>query len=106
MKERKFLDFISELVILSNEVASFDKNPEIEIGAFDEFSMLVEKFAPIFIYLWDKSTILDKSTIRKSLESIQNELNRVKAFIRSPYLKEHVKQIEDITHDLGDHLVS
>lgn len=68
--------------------------------------MLVEKFAPIFIDLWDKSTILDKSAIRKSLESIENELYCVKALIRSPYLKEPVKQIEDITHDLGDHLVS
>ncbi|KAG5118337.1 hypothetical protein JHK82_032757 [Glycine max] len=104
MKEKRdFSEFVSELIVLADEVASFAKNPEIEIveDAFTEFAMLVEKFAPIFNDLRDKSKIMDKSAIRKSLESLMNELTRAKALIRSSSLKERIKRIEDIAHDLG-----
>ncbi|KAG4967041.1 U-box domain-containing protein 44-like isoform X4 [Glycine soja] len=104
MKEKRdFSEFVSELIVLADEVASFAKNPEIEIveDAFTEFAMLVEKFAPILNDLRDKSKIMDKSAIRKSLESLMNELTRAKALIRSSSLKERIKRIEGIAHDLG-----
>ncbi|KAG4973793.1 hypothetical protein AAZX31_11G112800 [Glycine max] len=103
MKEKRdFSEFLSELIVLADEVALFSKNPEIDIeDAFTEFAMLVEKFAPIFNDLRDKCTIIDKPAIRKSLESLMNELTRAKALIRSSSLKERNKRIEDIAHDLG-----
>ncbi|XP_027356167.1 U-box domain-containing protein 44-like [Abrus precatorius] len=103
MKEkRSFSEFVSELIVLADEVASFTKNPEIKVDdAFAEFGMLVEKFAPIFNDLRDKSTIMNKPAIRKSLESLMNELGRAKALIKSHSLKEPIKRIENITHDLG-----
>ncbi|KAJ1393618.1 Armadillo-type fold [Sesbania bispinosa] len=101
MEKRNFSEFISELIALGDEVVSFAKNHEIVIDAFSQFAMLVEKFAPIFNDLRNKSTIMDKPAIRKSLESLENELHRAKALIKSHHLGEPIQQIEDITHDLG-----
>lgn len=102
MDKRNFSEFMSELIVLADEVASFAKNPETEIeDAFTEFAMLVEKFAPIFNNLRDNSTIMDKAAIRKSLESIMNELNRAKALIKSSSFKNPIKRIEDMARDLG-----
>ncbi|KAE9584809.1 hypothetical protein Lalb_Chr25g0282321 [Lupinus albus] len=101
MKKRKFSELLSELIVLADEVASFAKNSEIEVGIFAEFAMLVEKFRPIFDDLRDKSTVFNKPPIRKSLESLENELRRAKALIRSSNLRQPVKQIEEITHDIG-----
>ncbi|KAJ1428164.1 Armadillo-type fold [Sesbania bispinosa] len=101
MEKRNFSEFISELIALGDEVVSFTKNHEIVIDAFSQFAMLVEKFAPIFNDLRNKSTIMDKPAIRKSLESLENELHRAKVLIKSHHLGEPIQQIEDITHDLG-----
>ncbi|XP_020214806.1 U-box domain-containing protein 44 [Cajanus cajan] len=103
MKDKRDLyEFVSELIVMADEVASLAKNPEIEIqDAFTEFALLVEKLASIFSDLRDKSTIMDKPAIRKSLESLMNELGRAKTLIRSSSLKDPVKRIEDIAHDLG-----
>ncbi|XP_061353805.1 U-box domain-containing protein 44-like [Gastrolobium bilobum] len=101
MEKRKFSELLSELIVLADEVASFAKNSEIEVDIFAEFALLVEKFPPIFNDLKDKSRILDKPPIRKSLESLENELRRAKALTRSSNLRQPIKQIEDITHDIG-----
>ncbi|KAK7323359.1 hypothetical protein VNO77_26830 [Canavalia gladiata] len=101
MEKRKFSELLSELIQLADEVASLAKNSEIEVDIFAEFAMLVEKFPPIFHDLRDKSTVLNKPPIRKSLESLENELRRAKALTRSSNLRQPIKQIEDITHDIG-----
>ncbi|KAF7820507.1 U-box domain-containing protein 44-like [Senna tora] len=101
MEGGNFSEFLSRLIVLADEVASSAKNCEIQSSVLIEFSVLVEKFAPIFCDLRDKSTIMDKQPIRKSLESLENELSRAKALIKSPNLKHPTKQIEDITRDLG-----
>ncbi|XP_027340460.1 U-box domain-containing protein 44-like isoform X1 [Abrus precatorius] len=101
-KERgNFSELLSELIVLADEVASLAKNSEIEVDIFAEFAMLVEKFPPIFNDLRDKSTVLDKPPIRKSLESLENELRRAKALTKSTNLRQPIKQTEDITHDIG-----
>ncbi|KAL2337135.1 hypothetical protein Fmac_011581 [Flemingia macrophylla] len=101
MEERKFSKLLSELTVLADEVASLAKNSEIEVDVFSEFALLVEKFPPIFNDLRDKNTVLDKPPIRKSLESLENELRRAKALTKSSNLRHPIKHIEDITHDIG-----
>ncbi|XP_020966849.1 uncharacterized protein LOC110266449 [Arachis ipaensis] len=102
MKKRSFSKSMSELVALVDEVASFAMNPEVEIDAFTEFAMLVEKLAPIFSDLSDKITVIEnKPSIRKSLESIETSLSRAKALKKSSSLKDPSKHIEDTTHDIG-----
>lgn len=101
IEERKFSKLLSELIVLSDEIASLAKNSEIEVHIFAEIAMLVEKFPPIFNDLREKNTVLDKPPIRKSLESLENELRRAKALIKSSNLRQPIKQIEDITHDIG-----
>ncbi|XP_047182072.1 U-box domain-containing protein 44-like [Vigna umbellata] len=101
VEKRKFSILLSELIVLADEVASLAKNSEIEVHIFSEFAMLVEKFSPIFNDLRDKNTVLDKPPIRKSLESLENELRRAKALTKSSNLRQPIKQIEDITHDIG-----
>ncbi|MCH87550.1 U-box domain-containing protein 44-like, partial [Trifolium medium] len=87
--------------VLTDEVVSFAKNSEIEAEAFSEFGMLLEKLPPILNELNDNSTILDKPSIRKSLESLENELQRAKTLTKSSNLRHPIKQIEDMTHDIG-----
>ncbi|KAL1324178.1 hypothetical protein HN51_034348 [Arachis hypogaea] len=102
MEKRSFSEFMSEIVALVDEVASFAMNPEVEIDAFTEFAMLVEKLAPIFSDLSDKITVIEnKPSIRKSLESIETSLSRAKALKKSSSLKDPSKHIEDTTHDIG-----
>lgn len=101
MEKRNFYEFMSELIVLGNEVVSCTKNPEIEMDAFTEFAILVEKLLPILNDLRDRGTIMGKPAIRRSLECLEYELGRAKALFKSPYLKDPIKQIERITHDLG-----
>ncbi|KAK4279403.1 hypothetical protein QN277_011190 [Acacia crassicarpa] len=100
-EQANFSELLSELLGMADEVASTAQNCEIEKNVFAEFSILVEEFAPIFSDLRDKSTVMDKPPIRKSLESLKNELRRAKALTKSLNQKHLIKQIEDITHDLG-----
>ncbi|KAK7243399.1 hypothetical protein RIF29_38194 [Crotalaria pallida] len=101
MRKRNFSELLSELIVLADEVASFAKSSLIEVDIFAEFAMLVEKFPPIFNDLRDKSAVMDKPPIRKSLEALENELRRAKALTRSSNLRQPIKQIEGITHDIG-----
>lgn len=101
MEKREFSDLLSTLKVLADEVVSFAKKSEIEVDAFSEFSMLVEKLPPILNELSDNSVVLDKPSIRKSLESLENELRRAKALTKSSNLRHPIKQIEDMTHDIG-----
>lgn len=101
VEKRKFSELLSELIVLAEEVASFAKNCEIEVDIFAEFAMLFEKLPPVLNDLRGKSIILDKPPIRKSLESLENELRRAKALTKSSNLRHPIKQIEDMTHDVG-----
>jgi vacuolar protein 8 len=101
MEKREFSEMLSKMKVLTHEVVSFAKNSEIEVEAFSEFGMLVEKFPPILNELSDNSTVLDKPSIRKSLESLENELRRAKTLTKSSNLRHPIKQIEDMTHDIG-----
>ncbi|XP_057457708.1 U-box domain-containing protein 44-like [Lotus japonicus] len=101
VEKREFSELLSELIVLADEVASSAKNSEIEVDVFAEFAMFVEKFPPILDDLRGKSTVLDKPSIRKSLEYLENELRRAKDLTKSSNLRQPVKQIEDITHDIG-----
>ncbi|XP_028759500.1 U-box domain-containing protein 44 isoform X2 [Neltuma alba] len=100
-EQLNFSEFLSELIGLADEVASTAQNCEIEKNAFAEFAILVEEFGSLFSNLRDKSMVMDKPPIRKSLESLKNELKRAKALTKSLSQKHLIKQIEDITHDLG-----
>lgn len=101
MEKREFSELVSTMNFLADEVVSFGKKTEIEVDAFSEFSMLVEKLPPILNELSDNSVVLDKPSIRKSLESLENELRRAKALTKSSNLRHPIKQIEDMTHDIG-----
>jgi len=101
MEKREFSDLLSTLKVLADEVVSFAKKTEIEVDAFSEFSMLVEKLLPILNELSGNSVVLDKPSIQKSLESLENELRRAKALTKSSNLRHPIKQIEDMTHDIG-----
>ncbi|KAI4323501.1 hypothetical protein L6164_023099 [Bauhinia variegata] len=101
IEKGNFAEFLSKLIVLADEVASLAKKSGIERDVFIEFAMLVKKFAAIFSDLRDKNTIMDKPTIRKSLESLEIELRRAKAMTKGPNLKQPIKQIVDMTHDLG-----
>jgi vacuolar protein 8 len=101
MEKREFSDLLSTLKVLADEVVSFAKKSEIEVDAFSEFSMLVEKLPPILNELSDNIVVLDKPSIQKSLESLENELRRAKALTKSSNLRHPIKQIEDMTHDIG-----
>lgn len=101
MEKREFSELLSRMKVLADEVVCFAKKSKIEVDAFSEFGMLVEKLPPILNELSDKSSVLDKPSIRKSLESLENELRRAKTLTKSSNLRHPVKQIEDMTHDIG-----
>lgn len=100
MEKGDFSEMLSRMKGLADEVVKAKKS-EIEVEAFSEFGMLVEKLLPILNELSDKSTVLDKPSIRKSLESLENELRRARTLTKSLNLRHPVKQIEDMTHDIG-----
>ncbi|CAI8596021.1 unnamed protein product [Vicia faba] len=99
MEKGDFSEMLSRMKVLVDEVVN--KKSEIEVEAFSEFGNLVEKLLPILNELSDKSIVLDKLSIRKSLESLENELRRARILTKSLNLRHPVKQIEDMTHDIG-----
>lgn len=101
MEKEGFSEMLSRMKVLVDEVVSFAKKSEVEVEASSEFGNLVEKLSPILNELSHKSIVLDKPSIRKSLESIENELRRARALTKSLNLRHPVKQIEDMTHDIG-----
>lgn len=90
-------ELVSELQQSADEVSSLAKDSEI----FNDFSILIEKLAPILMGL-KANKLMDIPPILKALESLEKELKRAKALIKSPnYQSLHVKQIESVTQNLG-----
>ncbi|KAF8398286.1 hypothetical protein HHK36_017213 [Tetracentron sinense] len=100
MDSRSFPELLSELLVSADEVASLAKDSEIEIEIFSEFALFVEKFTPILADLRDNK-VMDTPPIRKAVESIETELRRARILIKNSNSRTSVKQIEDVTHDLG-----
>ncbi|KAJ4951844.1 hypothetical protein NE237_028676 [Protea cynaroides] len=98
---RTFAELLSELLRLTDEVASLAKDSETEPEIFTEFALFVEKFSPILNDLSDNSTVMDTLTIQKAVESLENELRRARSVIKASDSRTPTKQVEDIIHDLG-----
>lgn len=96
---RAFPELISELVASVEEVSSIAKDSEK--GLFIEFSCLLNKLGLILSDIKDKKDVMDTRTIRKAIESIEKELQRVKTLIKSPDSKQPNTWIENVTQDLG-----
>ncbi|GFZ02622.1 hypothetical protein Acr_15g0012300 [Actinidia rufa] len=94
MESRSFSEITSE----TDEAASF------RIENFVEFSVFIEKSSSILGELKDNNKLMDTVVIRKSVESLETELQRAKALMgrvshsRQP-LKKQIE--EEMTHDLG-----
>ncbi|MBA0725495.1 hypothetical protein Golax_022081 [Gossypium laxum] len=96
---RAFPELISELVASVEEVSSIAKDSEK--GLFIEFSCLLNKLGLILSDIKDNKDVMDTRTIRKAIESIEKELQRVKTLIKSPDSKQPNTWIENVTQDLG-----
>ncbi|KAG8480769.1 hypothetical protein CXB51_025428 [Gossypium anomalum] len=96
---RAFPELISELVASVQEVSSIAKDSEK--GLFIEFSCLLNKLGLILSDIKDNKDVMDTRTIRKAIESIKKELQRVKTLIKSPDSKQPNTWIENVTQDLG-----
>lgn len=96
---RTFTELISELVASVEELSSIAKDSEK--GLFIEFSCLLNKLGLILSDIEDNKDVMDTRTIRKAIESIEKELQRVKALIKSPDSKQPNTWIENVTQDLG-----
>ncbi|KAA3481300.1 U-box domain-containing protein 44-like [Gossypium australe] len=96
---RAFPELISELVASVEEVSSIAKDSEK--GLFIEFSCLLNKLGLILSDIKDNKDVMDTRTIRKAIESIEKELQRVKTLIKSPDSRQPNTWIENVTQDLG-----
>ncbi|PSS09946.1 U-box domain-containing protein [Actinidia chinensis var. chinensis] len=92
MESRSFSEITSE----TDEAASF------RIENFVEFSVFIEKSSSILGEL-KENELMDTVVIRKSVESLETELQRAKALMgRVSHSRQPLKkQIEEMTHDLG-----
>ncbi|XP_031260970.1 U-box domain-containing protein 44-like isoform X2 [Pistacia vera] len=98
---RSFLVVVTELQALSEEVASLARSSESEIEIFNEFTLILEKFTPIFDGIKDNSKVMDIPPIRKAVESLEKELRRAKSSIKNSSSRLLSKQMEDLTRDIG-----
>ncbi|XP_010273265.1 PREDICTED: U-box domain-containing protein 44-like isoform X2 [Nelumbo nucifera] len=101
MDSRSFPQLLSELLASADEVASLAKDSETEPETFNEFAVFVEKFSPILNDLRINNKAMDTPQIRKAVESLETEIRRARTLIRNSNSRSPVKQIEDVTHDLG-----
>ncbi|KAF5742441.1 hypothetical protein HS088_TW09G00489 [Tripterygium wilfordii] len=98
---RTFSELISELQASAEEVASLARNSESERDIFTELAILIDKLMPVLEDIKDSEKVMDKSPIRKAAESLELDLRRTKALIKNPNSGSLIKQIEDVTQDLG-----
>ncbi|KAF5729309.1 hypothetical protein HS088_TW21G01472 [Tripterygium wilfordii] len=98
---RSFSELISELQASAEEVASLARNSEYETDIFTEFAILIDKLMLVLVDIKDNEKVMDNSPIRKAAESFELELRRAKALINNTNSTSLIKQIEDVTQDLG-----
>lgn len=98
---RSFLVVVTELQALTEEVASLARSSESEIEIFNEFTLILEKFTPIFDGIKDNSKVMDIPPIRKAVESLEKEIRRAKSLIKNSNSRLLSKQMEDLTQDIG-----
>ena len=98
---RSFLELMTELIAMVDQIVSLAKDSDTEREIFTEFALLVERFSPSLNELKDNEKFMDKSTIRKAVESLEEQLNRSKVLVQSPNSDTFVKHVEEVTHDLG-----
>nr|POE64565.1 u-box domain-containing protein 44 [Quercus suber] len=98
---RSFLELMTELIAMVDEIVSLAKDSDTEREVFTEFALLVERFSPSLNELKDNEKFMDRSTIRKAVESLEEQLNRSKVLVQSPNSDTFVKHVEEVTHDLG-----
>ncbi|OWM78438.1 U-box domain-containing protein 24-like isoform X2 [Punica granatum] len=100
MEERSYPELVSELEALVDAVASLAKSFETEREALSDFSLLVERFAPILADLRDVDKAKDTVPIRKGIECLGKEFRKAEALLGSDS-RTSAKQLEDLVHDLG-----
>ena len=98
---RGFLELMTELIAMVDEVVSLAKDPDTEREVFTEFALLVKRFSPILNELRDNEKSMDMPTIQEALESLEKQLKRSKVLIKSPNSNTFVKHVDEMTHDLG-----
>ncbi|XP_044494058.1 U-box domain-containing protein 44-like [Mangifera indica] len=98
---RSFSVVVTELQALTEEVASLTRSSESEIEIFNEFTITLEKFTPIFDGMKDNNKVMDIPSIRKAIESLERELRRAKSLIRNSNSRLIMKQMEGLTRDIG-----
>lgn len=98
---RGFLELMTELIAMVDEVVSLAKDPDTEREVFTEFALLVKRFSPILNELRDNEKSMDMPTIQEALESLEKQLKRSKVLIQSPNSNTFVKHVDEMTHDLG-----
>uniref|UniRef100_A0A6P3ZRR3 U-box domain-containing protein 43-like isoform X1 n=1 Tax=Ziziphus jujuba TaxID=326968 RepID=A0A6P3ZRR3_ZIZJJ len=101
MINRSSDELLSDLIESTREVTSLAQSSKIETEMFNEFSLLVENFVPIFNDLRENIKFMHHPPIQKAVESLEKDFRRAKAMIVNPSSRTLVKQIEDTVQDLG-----
>ncbi|KAF5445958.1 hypothetical protein F2P56_031629 [Juglans regia] len=97
---RSFSELMSELVAYADEVVSLSKEPGTERETSTQFALLIGKFSPFLDELGGNNKFMERSTIRKAVESLERELKLSQALIQSPN-PTSVKRVEEIIDNLG-----
>lgn len=97
---RSFSELMSELMALANEVVSLSKESGTKKETSTQFTLLVGKLCPFLDELGGNNKFMERSTIRKAVESLETELKLSAALIQSPN-PTSVKRVEEIIDNLG-----
>ncbi|CAK9170554.1 unnamed protein product [Ilex paraguariensis] len=101
MEGKSFSEVVSELQSSAEEVISLARDSETRTGVLIEFSILVEKLSQLLSEFRDIK-LIDTPPNRKAMNSLETELQRAKALIRSSNFRSSpLKHVEDLTQNLG-----
>lgn len=97
---RSFSALLSNLLLSLEEISSLAKDSQIEREAMSEFSLFVERIAPILTDLKEIEAA-ETAPIRKAIESLDAEINRSRDLLKNSNSRCSLRQIEEAVHDLG-----
>ncbi|KAL5708334.1 hypothetical protein ACHQM5_019140 [Ranunculus cassubicifolius] len=101
-QETQFYHLLSNLLISVEELASLAEISDTLTEVFTVFSLLIHQFTPILEDIRDNQVIIEKSSTKKALQSLQKEVEKSRNLIQTPNLSRNfVKQLEEVTHNLG-----